>query len=253
MTLPPPSDHFAGKGVLEHLVAARTKGVMASREVHGAEAPGHLAAIADSGSDTAFAFLILWAILVQTPFALKEQLLIMALFACGWVIWKSARSAKIGWARLERLHRLIEEERWEIEHHRAQEKEELKELYQAKGFQGKLLDEVVEVLMADDERLLRVMLEEELGLTLETFEHPLKQAAGAFIGSIVASIILLIAFWSHTWIGIPLFGLLIIAACAIGTAKLERNRALHAVIWHLSIALLTGGVVYELTQLLFPG
>ncbi len=35
--------------------------------------------------------------------------------------------------------------------------------------------------MADDNRLLRVMLEEELGLTLEAYEHPLKQAFGALL------------------------------------------------------------------------
>ena len=93
----------------------------------------------------------------------------------------------LGWARLERLHRIVEEERYEIENHRQQEREELKELYRAKGFQGKLLDEVVDVLMADGERLLKVMVEEELGLSLQSQEHPLKQGAGSALGAFVAS------------------------------------------------------------------
>ncbi len=36
----------------------------------------------------------------------------------------------------------IEEERWEIQHHRAQERLELTEMYAAKGLSGKLLEEV---------------------------------------------------------------------------------------------------------------
>ena len=32
--------------------------------------------------------------------------------------------------------------------------------------------------MADGDRLLRVMLEEELGFSLEVYDHPLKQALG---------------------------------------------------------------------------
>ena len=59
-------------------------------------------------------------------------------------------------------------------------------MYEQKGLSGDLLDQVIEVLMADDNRLLRVMLEEELGLTLESYEHPLKQAAGAGLGVLSA-------------------------------------------------------------------
>ena len=79
--------------------------------------------------------------------------------------------------------RLLEEEKWEIEHNRNQEKVELKVLYRAKGFEGKLLDDVVDVLMADDKRALHIMLKEELGMTLEAYEHPLKQSLGALLGT----------------------------------------------------------------------
>jgi hypothetical protein len=109
--------------------------------------------------------------------------LMLSLFSFGWAVWKTGRSALLGWGRMERLHRLIEEERWEIQHHRAQERRELGEMYRAKGFDGKLLEEVLDVLMSDDNRLLKVMLEEELGLTLEAYEHPLRQAIGALFAS----------------------------------------------------------------------
>jgi hypothetical protein len=160
---------------------------------------------------------------------------LLLFFSCGLLIWKAGRSALLGWARLERLHRLTEEERWEIEHHPTQEKEELTELYRAKGFDGKLLEEVVDVLMADDNRLLGVMLEEELGLTLEVYDHPLKQAAGAAAGVTVVAVTLLLLFWFFPLYGIPAGATLMLAIFSTLAATKERNRALPALIWNFAL------------------
>ena len=177
--------HFEGKEAAEHLRAARAKGAKATAEVHGTEMPGYLSAFADSLRETSVLLIGMWILLSQFGLSSTKTLWVLGLFSIGWLFWKVGRSSLLGWARLERLHRLIQQEQWEIEHHRAQEKEELTAMYQQKGLSGKLLEQVVEVLMADDNRLLRVMLEEELGLTLETYEHPLKQAAGAGLGVII--------------------------------------------------------------------
>ena len=144
---------------------------------------------------------------------------------------------------------MIEEERWEIEHHRPQEKEELRALYAAKGFTGKLLDEAVSVLMADDNRLLQVMLTEELGLSLESFEHPLKQATGALIGvmgaaAIVSVGVLLLPNW-----GPPACAALVLALSAGTSAQLEKNQPLPAIVWNLAVAALAFGVALFLKQL----
>ena len=156
----------------------------------------------------------------------------------------------VDWSRLERLHRLIEEERWEIEHHRPQEKEELTALYAAKGFSGKLLHEVIEVLMADDNRLLEVMLQEELGLSLESYEHPLKQAAGALVGVLGSVVILSFAlFFLPAW-GPTLAATLIIALSAGTTAQLEKNRPLPSIVWNLGIAALAAGIAYFLAEMI---
>ncbi len=245
------SDHFEGKTVIEHLKEARTKGAMAAAEVHGTEMPGHIASGADASKESALAGLILWAIGTQIlpPF---QTLQLLVLFFCGWLIWKCGRSALLGWARMERLHRLIEEERWEIEHHRSQERQELAELYRAKGFIGKLLDEVVDVLMADDNRLLNVMLEEELGLTLEAYEHPLKQSVGAGIGVLISGSLLLFAQWAAPLFGIPIAAALILIIAATIVARLEKNRALNAVVWNLAIGSLSAGSVYFIAQLISP-
>lgn len=243
MTHQNPPDHFKGKSVAAHLRDARKRGAMATAEAHGQELPGHFSAGADAAKETALLFLIVWAARPDLP-----TLFFIAL-GFGILIWKTGRSALLGWNRLERLHRVIEEERFEIEHHRDQEKQELREMYEAKGFSGKLLDEVVEVLMADDNRLLRVMLEEELGLSLEVYEHPLKQACGAFFGTLITAGISIgsVYFWPQ--IGIPLFAVLIVVITSNMTARYEKRSQMSAVIWNGALALFTGGAVYFLARL----
>lgn len=235
--------HFEGKTVAEHLKEARAKGALAAAEIHGTEMPGSLSGGADGAKETAFVLLLLWILFQPVSPTL------FFLFSLSWILWKTGRSALLGWARLERLHRLIEEERWEIEHHRHQEREELAALYQAKGLTGKLLDEVVSVLMADDNRLLRIMLEEELGLTLEIQEHPLKQCAGTALG-IVLSAALFIGCWHLS----PLYGpiasaLIVIVIASYVAAKAERNRGLESVVWNLSLAGFSAAAAYFLAKL----
>lgn len=236
-------NHFKGKAPLQHVIDARIKGKVASSEIHGTELPGHVSAAADAAKETALVLLILWTLLDPHAYVL------MGIFVAGWLVWKVGRSAILGWSRLERLHRLIEEERWEIEHHRPQEKEELRALYAAKGFSGKLLDEAVEVLMADDNRLLQVMLEEELGLSLESYEHPLKQAAGAFVGVVGSALILSFGLFALPSWGLPLCAAVIIALSAGTAAQLEKNRPLPSIIWNWAISALAAGIPYFLSQI----
>jgi hypothetical protein len=243
--------HFKGKEALEHVIEARIKGREGSSEIHGTELPGHYSAAADAAKETTFYLLILWVLFSEMHFPQAQTHSILAVFACGLLIWKVGRSAILGWSRLERLHRLIEEERWEIEHHRPQEKEELRVLYAAKGFSGKLLDEAVDVLMADDNRLLQVMLEEELGLSLESYEHPLKQAAGAFIGVVGAAFVMSFGFFFLPFWGVAACATLIIALSAGTSAQLEKNHSLSAMIWNLAVAALAAGVAYLVGQMIF--
>jgi len=248
VSLPPPSDHFRGKAVVEHLKEARTKGMHASHEVHGTEMPGHYAAGADAAKETAVYLLILWVLSLFVSFP-GSLWIFLATFSFGLAIWKTGRSALLGWSRMERLHRLIEEERWEIEHHRAQERKELAEMYRAKGFEGKLLEEVLDVLMSDDNRLLKVMLEEELGLTLEAYEHPLKQSLGALCAVAFSTLLCLFGLWAYPDFGLPICAAVAIACATILSAKIENNRVFSVLLWHLAIASLVAGAVYFLSQM----
>ncbi len=240
--------HFENKTVYEHVKEARNKGLYASMETHGVEMPGRYAAGLDSAKDTAITLQLLFVVMSALSLSLGQIFLGTFLFSIGWLIWKTGRSALLGWSRLERLHRLIEEERWEIEHHRAQEREELTVLYQMKGFKGKLLEEVIDVLMADDNRLLQVMLEEELGLQLEVYEHPLKQSLGAAIGVLVSSGIFFLALCIPVFYATYLASFIIIASCCYFEAKKQKNEVPSAIIWTIAISALALSIAYLISK-----
>lgn len=239
--------HFKNKDVLEHMLAKRVEGMTSISETHGTEMPGHFSAASDALRETAIILLLFWLFLSHTSF--DRALAAFFSLGLGWCAWKAGRSGWLGWARLERLHRLIEQEKYEIEHHRPQEREELYALYQSKGFEGKLLEDVLDVLMADQDRLLKVMLEEEMGLTLQAYEHPLQQACGAFVGAILSLIVCGIFFILLPQYGMVIATSLLLALSAVFSAHYEGNRVIAAVIWNLSIGALSFGVTYFLMHI----
>lgn len=232
--------HFKGKDVLQHMLETKVK---ATVEPHGFELPPHLFAALDTARHLALLILILFIILQE------RSTLILGLFSLGALIGFSGRSAWLGWSQLERLHRNLKQEHYEIEHHRSQEREELKALYTSKGFQEPLLGQVVDVLMADENRLLRVMLEEEMGLSLESTEHPLKYCLGSFVGGL-ATILLcsLSLLFSSGWILIILCFLIMGVTAAIA-AHLEKNKLIPSTIWSLGIGALAFFVVFFTRQI----
>lgn len=233
-----PSDHFQGKSSAEHVVEKQARGVIASSESHGVEMSGSLSAATDAARETTVILLLLSVLLNIFSLPFLQIFFLLVLFTFGWLLWKICRSAWLGWSRLERLHRILEEERWEIEHNRPQEREELRALYQMKGFEGKLLEEVLDVLMADGDRLLRVMVEEELGLSLESQEHPLKQGLGAGVGVLLAGIVCLLGLWLWPPGGLYIAALATISVSALLIARLQGNRLTSAIIWNIAMVLL---------------
>lgn len=227
--------HFQGKSVPEHLKEARKKGGILKAEMHGLEVPFPVIAATEAMKGVSIVLLIGW--LIQLP------LQTLGLLSFGLILFTAARSALNGWSRMERLHRVIEEERFEIEHHRQQERQELTEIYQAKGFSGKLLEEVIDCLMADDNRLLQIMLEEELGLSLEQYEHPLKQSFFALLGALASAILCLIGYFLSYPFGLPLAVLTITVTCTILSAHLENSSAWQRTVWNCAILILVSGSV----------
>lgn len=238
------TNHFKGKNAIAHVAEKQAEGMISSAEIHGTEIPGHIGAFADSMRDTTVALL-----LISLLIPLNSVPTVLLYFLLGWASWRTGRAAWLGWSRLERLHRVLEQERWEIDHNRPQEKEELRELYRAKGFEGQLLEDVLEVLMADGDRLLRVMVEEELGLSLKRLEHPIKQGIGALAGVLASGILLFSAsYWGSEMI-LLFTGIAIMGASSALLAHFARNRLIPAITWNIALILLATGLTYYTLQL----
>lgn len=236
--------HFEGKDAARHVVEAKAKGLLDQTESHGTEPPSLLSAACDSSKETSFSLLLLFAVATFAGLTHEAIGKVLIFFSIGLMMWKMGRSAMIAWGRLERLDKVLEEERYEIEHNTEQEREELSALYQAKGFEGKLLERVIDVLMADDNRLLKVMLEEELGLRLGSCEHPLKMAVASGLASFLSSIFILTFYFFGKDFSLILGGLLVIGFCSLVAAKFEKNEPLSTLIWNLSIATGVLGTIY---------
>ena len=241
MTIPPP-DHFRGKTALQHIAEVQAAGVSAAAEIHGAETPGPIFAFLDAARDSA---ILLACALIALDFyhpLIVEELFVGLAIGCGWAIWKGVRSTWLAWSQLSRLHKIAAEERREIEANRPQEREELIALYGAKGFQGALLDKVVDVLMADQDRLLRVMLQEEMGFRLEEHPHPLIQGFLAFLGVVGSQILLLPLFlgWPSEVVIVSSF--IFVGMLGAIFARLEGNKSIAGFCWNLMMAV-TAGIV----------
>lgn len=83
----------------------------------------------------------------------------------------------------------IEREKMEIEEVPDIERQEIREIYSAKGFKGKLLEQIVKQITSDKKVWLKVMMEEELGFGKVLFKDPVKAAFIIFVAFIFAAAI----------------------------------------------------------------
>ena len=243
------TEHYEGKDALGHLKDARARGHLAGHEAHGIEPSGTKNAFVDSAKMCAMLlpFLALFFSYLDVP--IQKQLIFLSIFAFGLMVWQFGRASFLGWARLEKLHRVMLQEKHEIENNREQEKQELREIYELKGFQGQLLDDVVNVLMQDDNRLLQVMLDEELGISAYCQEHPLNQGFGACCGAIATAFIALFATYFYGWMGTLISCFVILMVCSWLFAKHQNNRTTPSMVWQIALFVLSFGSVYFLLQI----
>ncbi|MBI2609125.1 MAG: VIT1/CCC1 transporter family protein [Deltaproteobacteria bacterium] len=82
------------------------------------------------------------------------------------------------------------------------EKEEVRQIFKAKGFEGVTLDNIVKTITSDEKRWIDTMLVEELGLRIEN-PHPLKSALATFISFCFVGVIPLLPLLASYFIEIP--------------------------------------------------
>lgn len=73
------------------------------------------------------------------------------------------------------------------------EREEIRDIYRERGFQGQLLDRVVDTITANPRTWLKVMMSEELGLSAQ-FGRPLGAAAVVFVAFLIGGAVPVLPF-----------------------------------------------------------
>ena len=96
-------------------------------------------------------------------------------------------------AEKEQLEKLRSMEQQHIVRVPEGEREEIRQIFREKGFEGELLDQVVEVITSDDRRWIETMLQEEHGLSL-TEVSGWRAASTTFFAFVVIGAIPLLPF-----------------------------------------------------------
>ncbi len=131
----------------------------------------------------------------------------------------SARTAK------EVLEKRIATEKYEIKNEPEEERAELREIYRSKGFSGPLLHRVVDHLTANDERWLRAMVHDELGMVEDQQTNPwlqgLQIGLSFVIGGLIPAVPVLFSLPQARWWS---YGLTAVTALVLGAVKARYTR-----------------------------
>lgn len=133
------------------------------------------------------------------------------------------------------------------------EREEIREIYRGRGFEGDALEMVVDTITSNPRVWLRVMMQEELGLS-EGFGQPFGAALTVFAAFLVGGVIPVIPFLFGTgaaalWVSIALTGVALMAAGAIRT-RYTGERPVRAGAELLAMAVAGVGVAFLIGRFL---
>lgn len=114
----------------------------------------------------------------------------------------------------------IDIERYEVKHEPDEERAELRSIYQRKGFQGPLLDRVINHLTANEDRWHMAMVHDELGIVEDTPINPwlrgIQIGLSFVMGGLIPSLPLILALPYQQWWA---YALTAITALSLGAIK----------------------------------
>jgi VIT1/CCC1 family predicted Fe2+/Mn2+ transporter len=158
----------------------------------------------------------------------------LALIALGEILAGGISMALGGYLAAQTTHEVlahrIATEHYEIVHEPEEERAELRAIYHRKGFRGPLLDRIVNYLTADEERWLRAMVHDELGVVegvADTADERrpwlqgMQVGVSFVVGGIIPAIPVLLALPGARWWA---YGLTALTALALGGVKARYTR-----------------------------
>jgi VIT1/CCC1 family predicted Fe2+/Mn2+ transporter len=92
-------------------------------------------------------------------------------------------------AQLDFYQSEVERENEEIQFWPEHEREEIRAIYREKGFEGSLLDQIVNHITADRTRWHNVMMREELGFAPESFDPPLRSGLVVALSYLIGALV----------------------------------------------------------------
>lgn len=87
-----------------------------------------------------------------------------------------------------------EKEEWEVEHLREIEIDEIREIFERKGFRGADLEKAVEVITSDPKIWVDIMMKDELRIMEDKGQNPIRHGLATFTAFSVAGIVPLLAY-----------------------------------------------------------
>jgi VIT1/CCC1 family predicted Fe2+/Mn2+ transporter len=108
-------------------------------------------------------------------------------FAMSVGSYLSTKSEKEKYEKHKRI------EYWEVDNMPEKEREEIREIYEAKGFEGELLEQVVDQITANKDRWVDIMMKEELEMVEET-KSPIAMGAVTLVSFVILGFIPLIIY-----------------------------------------------------------
>jgi VIT1/CCC1 family predicted Fe2+/Mn2+ transporter len=144
--------------------------------------------------------------------------------------------------RIEEIH---------IDRYPEGEKEEVRQIYAAKGFSGDLLEQITETITRNRHQWVNTMLTDELGLQLDP-PRPFRAAMATFSAFILAGLVPLAPLFMRDSLGVD--GTFAVSATAsmatFGVIGYVKGRVLHIPIrWSMFETLLTGGAAAALAYI----